>query len=89
MSKKTVIKRMCKYAPQSKEDKRLQQAIEWDSLAEVGKLQYDKGSLVAGSTVAEEAQQEQKIQLKAFAKPVEETKPTEEAKNNTRTCKRR
>ena len=50
MAKKTVIKRLTKYLPQSRTDNRLQNAAAWDSWAEAGKLKYEEGKIVEGKT---------------------------------------
>lgn len=46
MAKKTAVKRLAKLLPSSTEDNRFRKAVEWDSLAEAGKLRYEEGEIV-------------------------------------------
>lgn len=47
MAKKTAVKRLAKLLPSSAEDNRFKQAVEWDSLAEAGKLAVaEEGEIV-------------------------------------------
>lgn len=46
MAKKTAVKRLTKLLPSSAEDNRLRQAVEYDSLADAGKLTSEEGEIV-------------------------------------------
>lgn len=74
MAKKTVIKRLTKYLPQSKDDKRLALAVQYDSWAEAGRLSYKDGELIEGKIEHPESEDKPRKQLQAFAKPPEESK---------------
>lgn len=81
MAKKTAVKRLTKYLPQSKIDKRLAMAVHYDDLAQAGRLKYKDGELVEGesnTTSVSEPQDQPKKQLQSFAKPPVETVPEED-----------
>lgn len=83
MAKKTVIKRLTKYMPQSKTDNRIHEAVRIDSLAEVGKLKFQDGEFVENKEPVEAV--DNKLELKPLAKPivVESTKaPVEQEEAN-------